>query len=192
MVCIKNIIVFLFFNIVFFACTKSNTDKNNSVGEIYTSLKDGQAKAIINIDGKEFYPKESIFSTDILADKSFLRASIFDQYKGNIIISLGTPKWHESKPYKLQLSMDKQIEGGLMIGKLIDKEKNIGEGYLMTEGEITFQSFSKDKCIFLIHGKVGKFENQSVPEKWNDMEATIIFKKPNIQLANLTEKEVYF
>lgn len=175
-----------------FACKKAVSDKSAKVNELYATLKDGQAKAFIKINGKEFYVKESIFTTDIMADDNFLRASIFDQFESNIVINLGSSNWHKEKPYKLNLSIDRQIEGGLMIGKLVDKEKGVGEGYLMTEGELVLESFSKEKCVFIAKGKVGKFESKAVPEEWLDLEAIIVFKKPKIELLGLSEKEVYF
>ncbi len=176
----------------FVSCSSPEKNNDKLVDEIYNSLKDGQTKAIIKIDGKEFYPKESVFSSDIIADKTFFRANLFDQFESNLIISFGTERWHATKPYTLRLQETQTIEGSLMIGKILDKEKRTGEGYLMTEGEMTLEAFSKDKCVVIVNGKVGKFEAQSTPEKWLTVEAIIVSKKPKTKLVNLTEDGLYF
>lgn len=184
-------IIVIIFSIFYSCSSPQKTDKTN-IDKIYNSLKDGQTKAIIKIDGKEFYPKESIFSCDIIADNTFFRANLFDQFESNIVLNFGTERWHATKPYVLKLQKDQQIEGGIMIGRIADKEKRTGEGYLMTEGEITLEAFSKDKCVVIVNGKVGKFEAQLTPEKWHDVEAIIISKKPKTTLVNLKEEGLYF
>lgn len=177
---------------VFYSCSSpQKTDKTN-IDKIYNSLKDGQTKAIIKIDGKEFYSKESIFTSDIIADNTFFRANLFDQFESNLIINFGTERWHATKPYTLKLQETQAIEGSLMIGKIADKEKRTGEGYLMTEGEMRLEAFSKEKCVVIVNGKVGKFDGQSTPEKWLTVEAIIVSKKPKTTLVNLKEEGLYF
>lgn len=183
------IVAFLFLT---FSCSSPQKNDKTTIDKIYNSLKEGQTKAIVKIDGKEFYQKESIFSCDIIADNGFLRANLFDQFESNIVLNFGTERWHATKPYVLRLQKDQQIEGGIMIGRIADKEKRTGEGYLMTEGEITLESFSKDKCVVIVNGKVGKFEAQLTPEKWQTVEAIIVSKKPKTTLVNLKEEGLYF
>lgn len=184
------ILVFIFS--IFYSCSSSQKTDKTTIDKIYNSLKEGQTKAIVKIDGKEFYQKESIFSCDIIADNGFLRANLFDQFESNIVLNFGTERWHATKPYVLRLQKDQQIEGGIMIGRIANKERRTGEGYLMTEGEITLESFSKDKCVVIVSGKVGKFEAQLTPEKWQTVEAIIVSKKPKTTLVNLKEEGLYF
>lgn len=173
--------------ITLFSCeSKINTD------EILQSLKDKQTKAIIKIDGKNFYPSQSIFQGSIEARDNSFRLNITDQFDSNIILEFTADNWYKIKPIKRQIFLDNQIAASVMIGKLRDKVKRIGDGYLMTEGEISIESFSKEKCAIRLKGKIGKYEFMREPVKWNRLEGIIIFKKPAIVLQNVNEGEVYF
>lgn len=179
-------VYFFFLLVCFSACSdKINTD------QLYQSLQDNQAKAIILIDDKAFYPSESVFSGDITALKTFFRFSIFDQFQSNIVIAFGGENWYVQKPMIKQVFIDNQVAASVMVGKIKDKAKALGEGYLMTEGTISVESFSKEKIVIRLRGKVGKYEHQREPTKWNRLEGAIVFRKPNINIQGLSEKDLF-
>lgn len=183
---LKNILIILICS-AFFACDSGvNTD------EVLKSLKSGEGKILIKIDGKEYYPKESIFKGELTVLEGFFRTSLFDQFESNVVIAFGGDKWYANKPIKKQVFIDNQVAASVMIGKLINKEKQLGEGFLMTEGEITVMSLSEEKFVMRFDGKLGKYDVQREPEKWNIVEGWIIIKNPKITLQGLKSEEVYF
>jgi hypothetical protein len=162
------------------------------IDEIYNGLKPNQAKAIIQIDGIDFYSPESIFSGKVDVSETFFRTNLTDQFESNIIVSFSGDNWYQQKPIKRQVFMDNQVVGSVMIGKLTDKINRRGEGYLMTEGDIAVETISDDRLVLRLTGKVGRYQFQRTPEKWNTLRGLIVFKKPSLRLQNLTKKEVYF
>jgi hypothetical protein len=189
----KTIILLLLSCIIIASCTQTQKGFNKKeIDQIYNSLKDKEAKAIIRIDGKAFYPNKSIFNADLRITDHFFKINLFDQFESNIVVNMGGENWYSTKPYSVKLIPNTPIEGGLMIGKLVDKINRNGEGYLMTEGEITMESLSKEKCIISVKGKIGKYNALTAPQTWNNIEGIIICKKPSINIQNLTESQVFF
>ncbi|MCU0323660.1 MAG: hypothetical protein MUF45_00195 [Spirosomaceae bacterium] len=167
-------------------------DSSVNTEAVLASLKEREGKILIKIDGKEYYPKSSIFKGELTVLDGFFRTSLFDQFESNVVIAFGGEKWYETKPIKKQVFIDNQVAASVMIGKLINKEKQLGEGFLMTEGEITVMSISEEKFIMRFEGKLGKFDVQREPEKWNVVEGWVIIKKPSIVLQGLKTEQVYF
>jgi hypothetical protein len=170
------------------ACT--NTKDNNN--EVLKSLKNQQAKAIIKIDGEDFYPAESIFKGNIQVYDNSFRINLTDQFDSNVIFSIASDKWYEVKPVKRQITIENQATGSLMVGKMKDKAQNTGEGFLMTEGTMEMETFSDEKCIIKFKGKISRYEFLQDASKWNNFEGTIVLKKPENVLQNITKDKVYY
>lgn len=180
----------LFIAVLIFSCS-SKESSDPKVDALFESLKENQAKIVITIDGKEFYPQESIFSGQVLISDNIMNLTLTDQFEGKTIINLGGEKWYAAKPIKKAIGSEGPIETSIKMGKIIDKEKMIGEGYMMAEGEITATTFTKDKMVFRIKGKVGKYSDFQQPDKYIPAEGFIVYKKPSVSLGNITEKEAF-
>jgi hypothetical protein len=169
------------------ACrTESDADK------LYASLKPGQARVSIQLDGQDFYPSQSIFGGQVDVFNSFLRLNLSDQFESNIIASFSGDDWYKQKPVKRQVFIDNQVSASVMIGRLTDKVKRRGEGYLMTDGLITVETMSDAKLVMRLTGKVGKYEYQRMPEKWNELKGLIVIRNPTYRFRDVTKKDVYF
>lgn len=175
----------------FFLCScGSSTEKE--IESTFASLKDGQAKVLISIDDKAFYLPESIFFGDVQVFDNSFRLNVYDQFESNLVVSFGGNQWYEKKPISKQVFANNQISASVMIGKLIDKKKLIGEGYLMTDGEIKIKSFSREKLVLELTGKVGRYQTEREPEKWNTLTGLIIYKKPKLVIQDLTESQLFY
>jgi hypothetical protein len=168
----------------------NNNENNNE--KVYQSLSDKQAKAIIKIDGKDFYSNESVFKGNIQVYDNSLRLNLNDQFDSNVIFTIAGDKWYETKPIKRQITIENQTSGSLMVGKMKDKVQRTGEGYLMTQGEMEIEAFTDEKFIVKFKGKISKYEFLQDSSKWNDFEGIIVIKKPENVLQNITKDKVYF
>lgn len=190
---IKNATLSLLTILLAFALFSScQTKPEIGIDEIYNGLKPNQVKAVIQIDRDDFYPSESVFTGKVDVFDTFFRANLTDQFESNIIVSFSGDDWYKQKPIKRKIFVDNQVVGSVMIGRLTDKIKRRGEGYLMTEGDISVETISDDKLVLRLTGRVGRYEFQRTPEKWNTLRGLIVFKRPQLRLQNLTKKEVYF
>ncbi|WP_254411853.1 hypothetical protein [Dyadobacter diqingensis] len=176
------IIILMFFE----ACTPSE-----NIDEIYNQLNDNQAKVIYKIDGKEFYTSQSIFSGEVNVSDQLLSVTLADQFQNQTIISFGGDKWYSPLPSKKEIFADNQVNAGVKMGKLVDREKMVGEGYMMSEGSVTLIEFSKDKIVLKIYGKVGKYSDFQQPSEYYNVEGTVVCRKPLFRLANITEKDLF-
>ena len=180
--------IFCLFLAAPFFTSCASSDGND---EIYQQLGDNQAKVVYKIDGKEFYPQESIFRGDVNASDKLLSITLIDQFDGRSIVSFGGDDWYLSIPSKKEVFSDDQVNAGVKMGKLIDKQKMIGEAFIMTDGAVTLEEFSKDKMILSIKGKVGKYSDFEQPTEFKKFDATIVYKKPVFNLLNITEEELF-
>ncbi|MCE7066354.1 hypothetical protein [Dyadobacter sp. CY326] len=180
----------LFFALFVFSCS-SKDSSDQAADQLFQSLKENEAKIVVTINGKAFYPKESVFSGQALLSDQIMSLTFTDQFGGKTMINLGGEKWYAGKPIKKVIGADGPIETSIKMGKIIDKINMIGEGYMMAEGEITATSFSKDKMVFRIKGKVGKYSDFQQPDKYIPAEGIIVYKKPKLSLGNITEKEIF-
>ena len=171
---------------IFISCTSSGESD-----AIYKQLGENQAKVIYKIDGKEFYPQESIFKGEVNASDKLLSITLIDQFDGRSIVSFGGDDWYLSIPSKKEVFSDDQVNAGVKMGKLVDKQKMIGEAFIMTDGAVTLEEFSKNKMILKIKGKVGKYSDFEQPTEFKTFDATIIYKKPVFNLLNITEEELF-
>lgn len=171
------------------ACRKQDSD-DRIADSYFQSLKDNQARFVVTIGGKEFYEPTSIFNGQVLLTKGVLSMTLTNQFDGKTIINLVGGKWYAKSPVTEEVSAD-QSGTSLKIGKIVDRDKMIGEGYMMTKGEITATTFSKDKMIFKIRGQVGKYSDFQQPDHYLPFEGLIVYKKPAISFGDITEKEVF-
>ncbi len=181
---------YFFVLIAFGLLNACSTDKHEQ--EVYESLKNNQSKFIFKVDGKDFYPTESIFEGHLeIVEKSFT-ISYFDQFDSNVMIHFGGPKWYSDRPIRVPIKLINNYTSTLMFGKIKDKEKRLGEGYLMAEGYITFKTLTKDKIILKVEGKAKKYPNVNKEDKDYDVQAIIICKKPKIDFLEINEKEAFY
>lgn len=173
-------------------CFVSACRTEPTADELYAALKPGQARVSIQLGGTDFYAPQSLFSGQIDMFGSFLRMNLSDQLESNLIVSFSGDDWYKRKPIKRQVFIDNQVVASVMIGRLTDKVKRRGEGYLMTEGQITVESISDQKLVMRLIGKAGKYEFQRTPEKWVTLKGLIVIKNPNFRFRDITKKDVYF
>ncbi|MHA4738084.1 hypothetical protein [Dyadobacter sp. MSC1_007] len=171
------------------ACQKQDSDDRIS-DSYFQSLKDNQARFVVTIGGKEFYEPTSVFNGQVLLTEGVLSMTLTNQFDGKTIINLVGEEWYAKSPVTEEVSAD-QSGTSLKIGKIVDRDKMIGEGYMMTKGEITATTFSKDKMIFKIRGQVGKYSDFRQPDRYLPFEGLIVYKKPAISFGDITEKEVF-
>ncbi len=155
-------------------------------------LRPGEARISVKIDNQSFYPEESIFKGEISIFDTFFRLNVFDQFESNVVISFGGQNWYKEKPVRKEVFIDNQVAASVLIGKLQQDDHTKGIGYLMTEGEITVEALSEEKMIMHLKGKVGRYEVQREPEKWNEMEATILYKKPDMKIQATNKKDIFY
>lgn len=173
--------------ILSFACKPSV-----SQDDILNSLKDGQARIRVTIDGQPFYPDSSVFTGTVSASDRFFKISLFDQFDSNVIVAFNGERWYSNKPFSKPLYANNQLNASVMMGRITDKANQYGVGYLMTDGLITVDHLSREKIIIHIEGKGGKYAHMAMPEKWNDITADIIYKRPPVKLESLPEASVFF
>lgn len=172
------------------SCGKRDSDEETAE-KYFQSLGENQARLLVQINGKEFYSDASVFGGQILLSDNVLNISLTDQFGGKTMLSLAKEKWYEQHPIRCVIEPDAPDGTSLKIGKIIDKQQMIGEGYMMTKGEISAPVFTKDKMIFKIKGEVGKYSDFQRPDQFLPVEGMIVYKKPAVSLGNITEKEAF-
>ena len=180
--------IYCLISFLLIACSNHEIDSE----KVYQSLNDKQAKAVIKIDGADFYPNESVFKGNIQVYDNSFRLNLNDQFDSNVIFTIAGNNWYETKPIKRQITIENQTNGSLMVGKIKDRVQNTGEGYMMTQGEMEIETFTNEKFIVRFKGKISKYEFLQDSSKWNDFEGVIVFRKPEIVLQNITKDKVYF
>lgn len=160
--------------------------------EIYQSLKDKQSKVIVKLDGKDFYNAESIFTGHLEMFPGSFTMSYFDQFQSNVMLHFGGKEWYKARPIKTLIKLDNGYSSNVMIGKIIDKEKQVGAGYLMNEGTMTFKVFTKEKFIIVIEGKAKKYPRVEENAPSFEVKATIICKNPSLDVMGIDGKESFY
>lgn len=173
-----------------FTCEQKSS-WNEQADKAFLSLEENQARIIISIDEKPFYAGKSIFTGQVLISDQMMSMTLTDQFEGRTIINIGGENWYLQKPVSRKIIPDNQFNASVKMGKIIDREKMIGEGYMMAEGEISAQEFSKEKMVFAIKGKVGKYSDFQQPEKYLPIEGFIVYRKPAMNMQGVIEKEVF-
>ncbi|MEO6286179.1 MAG: hypothetical protein ABIN80_24475 [Dyadobacter sp.] len=173
-----------------FGCSQNNAS-NERVEQIFKALKENEAKVIISFNGKEFYPAESVFKGQVTLSHQMLSLALTNQFEGKTMLSLGGEKWYAQNPIVKKVDLKDAFNASLKIGKLIDPKNMIGEGYMMTDGQIEAITFAKDQMVFKITGRVGKYSDFEQPDKYISAEGFIVYKMPAINWSNITEDEVF-
>ena len=159
--------------------------------QMLKDLKENQAKVIISIDGKEFYPDSSVFSGQMLLTDQMLSLAVTDQFDGKTMLNFGGDEWYGKSPVSKEVDLKDAFNASLKLGKMVDTKNMIGEGYMMSEGKIEAVTFELDRMVFSISGKAAKYSDFGTPEKYLPLEGFIVYKMPAISWSNITEDEVF-
>jgi hypothetical protein len=141
----------------------------------YSNLKDNQTKVKLKLDKQEFYELDAIFEGNIDVRKNFLSMNCFNQFGGNLMLTLDGDAWYEKKSI--------EGKGGLnfssfMFGKITDKENHKGDGFLLNTGRIEPITVSKSKLVFKVSGIAKKFPKVNPEDPSYNFECYIISKNP--------------
>ena len=186
----KKGICFLLFaaTLTWMSCTSS---RNKKIEEYLESLGEKEALVSFNIGDKEFYRDKEIFLAEAYISKGIFNLTLSSKSGDKTIISFGGEKWYERSPIHSKIQNDDPSAANIKIGKLIDAEKMIGEGYMMTEGEVTAIEFSPTQMVFEISGLAGKYSDFQQPDKHLKVKGLIVCKQPQITMAGIDEKQVF-
>lgn len=154
-------------------------------------LHDNQAKILLTIGGKRFYPGESVFTCQMLASSNVLSLTLTDQFDGRTMISIAQNEWYTKQPTEAAVEAGGHSPTSLKIGKLTDRQKMIGEGYMMTNGIISVVTLEREKVIFEIKGEVGPYSDFQAPDKLLPLEGIVVCKRPAVSFGDVSEKEVF-
>ncbi|MGX5854420.1 hypothetical protein ACWKW6_12270 [Dyadobacter jiangsuensis] len=157
----------------------------------WEGLNDNQARIIANIGGKPFYSNESLFSGQVIMSENVLNVTLTDQFDGRTIINLAGDKWYGRRPVSDRVESYEQSATSLKIGKIIDREKLIGEGFMLTKGDIVAVTFEKSKMVFKIRGEVAKYSDFRKPDQYLPFECLVVYKKPAISLGDISEQAIF-
>lgn len=157
----------------------------------WSGLHDNQARIVAQIGGKLFYPDESVFAGQVIVSGNVLSVTLTNQFDGRTIINLAGEKWYERNPVADRIESYEQNATSLKMGKIVDREKLVGEGYMLTKGTITALTFEKDKMIFEVDGEVARYSDFERPDQHLPFHGLIVYKKPAISFGDVSEKEVF-
>jgi hypothetical protein len=178
---ILNILLVLIVNA---SCSNDGRDRAQEE-QVLSSLDENKARAFIEIGGKQFYPKESLFTGNVHLQRDRMSLTISDQFEGQIILGFHQPAWYEQFPVRYEVSDANSSSGRLMIGRIIDEQKRIGEGYLLHSGTIEIKELTEDKLIMTINGKCGKYDGFELGKSLLEINGSIIFKKPSVLFLDM-------
>lgn len=175
------------------SCSSSNKEEEDKQYQtIYQSLKDNQTKFVVKLNGNDFYNPESIFTGHLEMLEGSFTMSYFDQFESNVMIHFGGQKWYEGRPITAPIKLDNGYSSNVMVGKIIDKSKKLGAGYLMSEGKLTFKVFTKEKFVIVIEGKAKKYPKVETTDPSFDIKATIVSKNPKFDVVDIDGKKSFY
>ena len=152
--------------------------KNVDIENTYAQLQDNQTKFILTLNGGNFYNQDATFTGLMIVKENFFQMNYFDQYGSNYILGFDVKYWYNEKKIK-------GFGGGefstLMVGKVTDKEKNKGEGYLMYSGFIEPLTISQSKLVFRVSGKMKKYPKVKEEDPSFDFDGYIVSKSPQFE-----------
>lgn len=172
------------------ACRHEN-ERNEQVDALSKGLKDNQARVSFELSGEAFYPEVNVFSGELLANRSALTVTVGNDEGARIIVSFGGDDWFVRKPMKMAIFERGEVVGSVKLGKIVDRKKMVGEGYMLAEGEIAILRFSPDELVMEIKGKAGRYSDFQQPDTLFPVKGMIVYKKPTIRFGNISEKEVF-
>ncbi len=163
----------------------SSCKKNIDTEAIYAQLQDNQTKFILTLDGETFYGEDATFTGMTRVTDNFFQMNYFDQNGSNYMLMFNGKAWYNEKKIK-------GFSGGsdastLMVGKVIDKEKNKGAGYLMKSGFIEPLTISQSKLIFKVSGKMKKYPNVKNEDPSYNFEGYIVSKNPKFEEYSISK-----
>jgi hypothetical protein len=141
----------------------------------YSNLKDNQTRVKLKVDNKEFYELDAVFQGNIDVRKNFLSMNCFNQYGGNLMLTLDGESWYKKKSIEGKGGLN---FSSLMFGKVTDKEKHKGDGYLLNTGNIEPITISKSKLVLRVSGIAKKFPRVNAEDPSYNFECYIISKNP--------------
>jgi hypothetical protein len=154
----------------------SSCKKDIDTEAIYAQLQDNQTKFILTLDGETFYNQDASFTGMTRASENFFQMNYFDQYGSNYMLMFDGKAWYNEK--KIKGFGGSGESSTLMVGKVTDKEKNKGAGYLMNSGFIEPLSISQSKLVFKVSGKMKKYPKVKEEDPSFDFEGYIVSKNP--------------
>lgn len=158
--------------------------------QVLGTLKENQAKVFLEIDGKPFYSNESSFSGNVHLGKERMSLNISDQFEGQVMLGFASPSWYKRFPVKYEISEAERNDSRVMIGKIVDAKKRIGEGYLLHDGTIEITQLTPDKLIMKINGKCGRYDGFELGKNLLEVNGSIIFKKPNVLFLDMNWEDL--
>lgn len=176
------------FSVLFFCTCTTQPD----VDTVYNSLNDGEARIIVSIDGDDFYKDDSRFKGEVTISPNTIHMNLFDQYESNVMLSLGDEALFAKKPIKRAIVVDQPSAGSVMIGRVKDKAKRTGDGFLMTEGEMTVESLSDEKIVVKLSGRTGNFNTMRDQKTWKSLEGLLVYKRPKIMMRGDATKSLLY
>lgn len=163
-----------------------------SADDLFTQLKDGEAHFAIQLNDQPFYPDDSRFKGEVTVATDRFRLNITDQYESNVIITLDTQGLFAEKPVKRIIDIQNQTPGSVLIGRIQDKVRRTGEGYLMTEGTLTIESLSEERVVIHLKGKAGNFNTIRNPETYRPLEGLLVYRRPAINVPTDQKKTLLY
>jgi len=188
---VKSLVVFFILG-VFNACSSTKKEDEQMYQTIYQSLKDNQSKFVFKLDGKDFYNSKSIFTGSLEIVHNSFSINYSDQFDSNVMIHFGGYEWYKEHPVIVPIKLDNGYLSNVMIGRIKDKAKKLGDGYLMSEGSITFRTLTKAKIIIEIVGKAKKYPKVDAESPSFDVKGFIVCKNPEIKYADIDEKATFY
>jgi len=187
---IQLLLLIAFVVLILHASCSNSTRRAPDDEQVLSALKDNQAKVFMEIGGKPFYPDESLFAGNLHLEKDRLSLNVSDQYEGQIILGIYRPSWYRQFPVRYEISEATRTNSRVMIGKIVDKQKRLGEGYLMASGLIEITELTPQKLIMTINGKCGKYDGFELGKDLLDIHGSIIFRKPNVLFLNINWEDL--
>lgn len=188
---VKYLLAFLIMGI-FNACSSTKKEDEQMYQTIYQSLKDNQSKFVFKLNGSEFYNAESIFNGHLEIVHNSFTINFSDQFDSNVMIHFGGYEWYKEHPVVVPIKLDNSYSSNVMIGRIKDKEKQLGDGYLMSEGTITIKTLTKEKIVIEIVGKAKKYPKVDAESPSFDVKGVVVCKNPNIDFLSIDEKAAFY
>ena len=183
---------YLFVMVIGLSSGCSSEVDNDQDEQIFNTLKDNQAKFILKLNGNDFYKSESVFDSHLELYKTTFSLGCFDQFESNVLIHFYGPNIYGGRPMKIPIILENDHTSTIMFGRMKDKQNNLGEGYLMSEGFITFKAFSREKMVMKIQGKAKKYPKTKETDPSFEVSALFVCKKPEIGYVDIDEKKVFY
>lgn len=187
---VKCLLVFITMGI-FNACS-SNKEDEQMYQTIYQSLKDNQSKFVFKLNGSDFYNAESIFNGHLEIVHNSFTINFSDQFDSNVMIHFGGYEWYKQHPVVVPIKLDNSYSSNIMIGRIRDKVKQLGDGYLMSEGTITIKTLTKEKIVIEIVGKAKKYPKVDAASPSFDVKGVVVSKNPTIDFLSIDEKAAFY